>query len=64
VSTGLRPSSLLLVQGGDEFAAEVGDIGDHAAPDQAGTDPQASRTRIRLPSRAASNSFRPPLVCS
>jgi hypothetical protein len=27
-------SSLLLGQGGHEFAAEVGDIGDHPAPDQ------------------------------
>ena len=34
MSTGLRPSSLLLVQGDDEFAAEVGDVGDHAAPDR------------------------------
>src|SRR5215213_1109761 len=25
---------LLLGQGGDEFAAEVGNVGDHAAPDQ------------------------------
>ena len=31
---GLRPLSLLLGQGGDEFAAEVGDVGDHATPDQ------------------------------
>jgi hypothetical protein len=30
----VRPLSLLLGQGGDEFAAEVGDVGDHAAPDQ------------------------------
>jgi hypothetical protein len=29
---------LLLGQGGDEFAAEVGDVGDHAAPDQVGND--------------------------
>jgi hypothetical protein len=32
----VRPSSLFLGQGGDEFAAEVGDIGDDAAPDQVG----------------------------
>jgi hypothetical protein len=30
----VRPLSLLLGQGGDEFAAEVGDVGDHAAPDR------------------------------
>ena len=30
----MSPSSLLLSQGGDEFAAEVGDVGDHAAPDR------------------------------
>jgi hypothetical protein len=30
----MRPLSLLLGQGGDEFAAEVGDVGDHAAPDR------------------------------
>jgi hypothetical protein len=27
-------SSLILGQGDDEFAAEVGDVGDHAAPDR------------------------------
>ena len=27
-------SSLLLGQGDDEFAAEVGDVGDHVAPDR------------------------------
>src|SRR5215211_3798332 len=30
----VRPLSLLLSQCGDEFAAEVGDVGDHAAPDR------------------------------
>src|SRR5215210_8085082 len=34
VPTGVRLPFLLLGQGGDEFAAEVGDVGDHAAPDQ------------------------------
>src|ERR671914_1458592 len=34
VPTSLRPLTLLLGQGGDEFAAEVGDVCDHAAPDQ------------------------------
>jgi len=34
VSAGVRPSSLLLGQGCDEFAAEVRDVGDDAAPDQ------------------------------
>src|SRR5918997_1116220 len=34
VPTSLRPLTLLLGDGGDEFAAEVGDVGDHAAPDQ------------------------------
>jgi hypothetical protein len=33
VPTGMRPSTLLLGQGGDEFAAEVGDVRDHTAPD-------------------------------
>ena len=28
---------LPLGQGGDEFAAEVGDVGDHAAPDRVGS---------------------------
>jgi hypothetical protein len=36
VSIGVRPASLLLGQGGDELAAEVGDVWDHAAPDQVG----------------------------
>jgi hypothetical protein len=35
--TGVRPSTLLLAQGGDELAAEVGDVGDHAAPDPVGS---------------------------
>jgi len=30
----MRPSTLLLGQGGDEFAAEGGDVWDHPAPDQ------------------------------
>jgi hypothetical protein len=34
VPTGMRPSTLLLGQGGDEFAAEVGDVWDHPTPDQ------------------------------
>jgi hypothetical protein len=34
VSAGVRFSSLLIGEGGDEFAAEVGDVRDHAAPDQ------------------------------
>jgi hypothetical protein len=34
VPTGVRISSLLLGQRRDEFAAEVGDVRDHAAPDQ------------------------------
>jgi hypothetical protein len=37
VSAGVRPSSLLLGQGSDEFAAELGDVGDHAAPDRVGS---------------------------
>ena len=37
-----RPLSLLLGDGGDEFAAEVGDVGDHAAPDQVRGDREAS----------------------
>ena len=32
----VRPSPLLLGQG-DELAAEVGDVGDYAAPDQVGS---------------------------
>jgi hypothetical protein len=32
------PSSLLLDHGGDEFAAEVRDVRNHAAPDQVGGD--------------------------
>ena len=36
----VRPSPLLLGQGGDEFAAEVRDVGDHAAPDRVGCDKQ------------------------
>jgi hypothetical protein len=34
---GVRPLSLLLGQGSNEFAAEVGDVGDHAAPDRVGS---------------------------
>ena len=34
VSIGVRPSSLLLGQGCDEFAAELRDVWDHTAPDQ------------------------------
>ncbi len=34
VSAGVRPSSLHLGQGGDEFAAELRDVRDHAAPDR------------------------------
>jgi hypothetical protein len=34
VPAGVRPLSLLLGQGGDELAAEVGGIGDHTAPEQ------------------------------
>ena len=30
----MRPSTLLLGQGGYEFAAERGDVWDHAAPDR------------------------------
>jgi hypothetical protein len=33
----MRPSTLLLGQGGYEFAAERGDVWDHAAPDQVGS---------------------------
>ena len=33
----VRPSPLLLGQGGDELAAEGGDVGDDAAPDQVGS---------------------------
>ena len=36
VPTGMRPSTLLLGQSGDEFAAEGGDVWDHTAPDQVG----------------------------
>ena len=38
VFAGVRSSSLLLGQGGDEFAAEVGDVWDHAVSDQMGDD--------------------------
>src|SRR5215218_5895104 len=34
VPTGVGPSPLLLGQGGDELAAEGGNVGDDAAPDQ------------------------------
>jgi hypothetical protein len=34
VRAGVPTLSLLLGDGGDEFAAEDGDVGDHAAPDQ------------------------------
>jgi hypothetical protein len=33
VSTCVRSSSLLIGEGCNEFAAEVGDVWDHAAPD-------------------------------
>jgi hypothetical protein len=45
------PSPLLLGQGGDELAAEGGDVGDDAAPDQVKGDAQTSRTCIRGSSR-------------
>ena len=47
----MRTFSLLLGQGGDELAAEIGDVGDDAAPDQVKGGVQASRTCIRGPSR-------------
>jgi hypothetical protein len=37
VPPGVRPSTLPLGQGGDEFAAEVGDVWDHPVPDQVGS---------------------------
>jgi hypothetical protein len=36
VSAAVRSPSLLIGEGGDKLAAEVGDVGDHAAPDRVG----------------------------
>jgi hypothetical protein len=38
----VRSSPLLIGEGGDELAAEVGDVGDHAAPDQVGSSREVS----------------------
>ena len=47
VPAGVRPSSLLLGQGGDEFAAEGGDVSDHAAPDRVARGAQISLIHSR-----------------
>jgi hypothetical protein len=44
VSAGVRSSSLLIGEGGDKLVAEVGDVGDHAAPDQVGCGGEMSET--------------------
>jgi hypothetical protein len=44
VSIGVLPLTLLLGQGGDEFAAEIGDVGDHTAPDRVGGLREGGRT--------------------
>ena len=49
VPTGVSPSSLLLSQGGDEFAAEVGDVGDDAAPDQVGDGRETLKDVSKVP---------------
>jgi hypothetical protein len=64
VSAGVRASSLLLGQDGDEFAAEVGDVGDHTAPDQVkrglGTSDHVSESLLGRPRIAPLSR----LVCS
>jgi hypothetical protein len=53
VSTGVRPSSLLLGQGGYELAAEVGDVGNDAAPDRVGSGLATSAYILRRVSQEA-----------
>jgi hypothetical protein len=61
VSTGVRSSSLLIAEGGDELAAEGGDVWDHAAPDQVGSDRDLSEYASNGPLHRARACLPPPV---
>jgi len=59
----VRPSPLLLGQGGDELAAERGDVGDYAAPDRVGVPEKHPHTSPTVASDGL-ETFRSPDWCA